>query len=370
VRAVTVAATVAFVLALFGTPLIVKLMLRLNAAQPIRDDLGLASNKAKQGTPTMGGLAFILATLIAYVAGHVALLGLPKVQLDQIGPSVTGLVLLGIFILCGAVGFIDDYLKVVVKSTAGLSPRGKIIGQLLAGTICGVIAMNFPSANGETVGSATISFVKDISWLNVTKVGAVVVFVLMVLFMSNAVNITDGMDGLATGATISVIGAYAVIGYWQYQHWCGDTVGYAADPNAYCYAVRDPLEVAIIAAGAAGACLGFLWSNTSPARIIMGDAGSLALGGLMAGLAMATHTILLLPIIGFLFVMSVGSVVIQIISRRTTGRRVFRLSPIHHHFELAGWTESNVVIRFWIISAISAGTGLFLFYGDFLQNAK
>ena len=363
-----VAASVAFVLALFGTPLVVKLMLRFNAAQPIRDDLGLASNKAKQGTPTMGGLAFILATLIAYVAGHVALLGLPEIQLGQIGPSVTGLVLLGIFILCGAVGFIDDYLKVVVKSTAGLSPRGKIIGQLLAGTVCGVIAMNFASTNGETVGSAHLSFIKDISWLNVTKVGAVVVFILMVLFMSNAVNLSDGMDGLATGATITVVGAYAVIGYWQYQHWCGDTAGYAADPAAYCYAVRDPLEVAIIAAGVAGACLGFLWSNTSPARIFMGDAGALGLGGLMAGLAMATHTQLLLPVISFLFVMNVLSVVIQRISFRTTGRRPFRLSPIHHHFELAGWSESTVVMRVWIISALSAGAGLFLFYGEFLQN--
>jgi phospho-N-acetylmuramoyl-pentapeptide-transferase len=365
---VIVAAAVAFVLSLLGTPLAIKALTRLKAGQPIRDELGLASNQGKRGTPTMGGLAFIMATTVAYVAGHIALLALPKPQLGQVGPTITGLVLLGLFVFCGAVGFIDDYLKVVLKSSAGLSAKGKLIGQLLVGTAFGVVALYFPSTNGETVGSTKISFVKDISWLDITKVGAVILFVFMVMFMSNAVNLTDGMDGLATGASVLVIGGYAIIGYWQYQHWCGDTGGYAADPSAYCYAVRDPLEVAIIAAAAAGACLGFLWSNTSPARIFMGDAGALGLGGLMAGLAMATHTTLLLPIISFLFVISLMSVVIQIISFRTTGKRVFRMSPIHYHFELAGWSEVNVVVRFWIIAALGVAIGLSLFYGDFLQN--
>lgn len=369
-RAVIVSAVVAFVLALFGTPLVVKAMIRLKAAQPIRDDLGLASNKGKRGTPTMGGLAFIFATLIAYVAAHIALRGLPSAQLGQVTPTITGLVLLGIFVFCGAVGFFDDYLKVVVNSPAGLSARWKLVGQLIAGTAFGVVAMYFPSTNGETVGSSKISFVKDISWLDVTKVGAVVVFVFLVLFMSNAVNLTDGMDGLATGVSVFVFGGYAIIGYWQYQHWCGDTGGYAADPNAYCYAVRDPLEVAIIAAGAAGACLGFLWSNTSPAKIFMGDAGALGLGGLIAGLALATHTTLLLPIIGILFVIELMSVVFQVISFRSTGKRIFRMSPIHYHFELGGWSEVNVVMRFWIVAALGVAIGLSFFYGDFLQNVS
>jgi phospho-N-acetylmuramoyl-pentapeptide-transferase len=191
----------------------------------------------------------------------------------------------------------------------------------------------------------------------------------MVLFMSNAVNVTDGMDGLATGVSVLVFGGYAIIGYWQYQHWCGDTGGYAADPNAYCYAVRDPLEVAIIAAAVAAACLGFLWSNTSPARIFMGDAGSLGLGGLLAALALATHTELLLPIIAILYVVDSMSVVVQIISFQTTGKRIFRLSPIHHHFELAGWSEITVVMRFWIVAGLGVAIGLSFFYGDFLQNA-
>jgi len=318
----------------------------------------------------MGGLAFIMATITAYVAGHIALRALPKSQIGQVKPTVTALVLLGVFIFCGAIGFVDDYLKVVVKSSAGLSAKGKLLGQLLVGSVFGTVAMYFPSSNGETVGSTHVSFVKDISWLNIGKVGAVILFIFMVMFISNAVNLADGMDGLATGASVLAFGAYAIIGWWQYQHWCGDTGGYAANPHAYCYSVRDPLEVAIIAAAAAAACLGFLWSNTSPAKIFMGDAGALGLGGLLASLALATHTSLLLPIIGFLFVISLMSVVIQIISFKSTGKRVFRMSPIHYHFELGGWTEVNVVVRFWIVAAISGAIGLLLLYGDFLTNAS
>jgi len=368
VRAVIVAAAVAFVLSLFGTPLAIRLLRRLNAGQPIRDELGLASNKSKRGTPTMGGLVFILATAVAYGAGHIALISLPKAQLGQVRPTITGLVLLGVFVLCGAVGFIDDFLKVVLKNPAGLSAKGKLLGQLLVGTVFGVVALYFPSSNGETVGSTKISFVKDIPWLDITKVGAVLLFVLIVVFMSNAVNLTDGMDGLATGVSVLVIGGYALIGFWQYRHWCGDTGGYAANAQAYCYAVRDPLEIAMIGAAAAGACLGFLWSNTSPARIFMGDTGALSLGGLMAGLAIATHTALLLPIISFLFVINLMSVVIQIGSFRATGNRVVRMSPLHYHFELGGWSELNVVVRFWIVAAVSVAIGLGFFYGDFLQH--
>ncbi|WP_155386427.1 phospho-N-acetylmuramoyl-pentapeptide-transferase [Catellatospora paridis] len=369
-RAVIVAAAVAFLLSLLGTPLLIRVLNRLKAGQPIRDELALKSNEGKRGTPGMGGLAFILATVIAYVAGHIALRGLPQAQMGQVRPTITALVVLGVFVFCGAIGFVDDYMKVIGKSSAGLSAKGKLVGQLLVGSVFGVIAVYYPSSNGQTVGSTKVSFVKDISWLDITKVGAVVLFVLMVMFMSNAVNLADGMDGLATGASVLVVGAYAIIGYWQYQHWCADTTGYAANPDAYCYSVRDPLEVAMIAAAVAAACVGFLWSNTSPAKIFMGDAGALGLGGLMAALAMATHTHLLLPLLAFLFVISLMSVVIQVISFQTRGKRVFRMSPIHYHFELGGWTEVNVVIRFWIVAAISVAVGLGFFYGDFLQNVQ
>ena len=363
-RAVIVAAAVAFIISLFGTPIAIRVFTALKVGQPIRT-LGPASHQGKKGTPTMGGVAFIVATVIAYVAGHIALTTLPERQIAQERPTMTALVLLGLFVFCGAVGFLDDFLKVRKRNSGGLSAKGKLIGQLIVGVGFGVAALYVPSTNGQTVASEHISFIRDISFLDVGKVGSVLVFVFVIMSMSNGVNLTDGLDGLATGASILVLGAYALIGFWQYRHWCGDTT-YAANPSNYCYEVRDPLEVALIAAAAAGACVGFLWWNTSPARIFMGDTGALGLGGLIGGLAMATRTTLLSIIIGGLFVIITMSVVIQIISFKTTGKRVFRMSPLQHHFELAGWSEVNIVVRFWIVAGICVAIGLGLFYSDFL----
>jgi len=364
VRAVIVAAAVAFIISLFGTPVAIRVFTALKAGQPIRA-LGPASHQGKKGTPTMGGVAFIVATVLAYVAGHVALTTLPSEQIAQVNPTMTALVLLGLFVFCGAVGFLDDFLKVRKSHSGGLSAKGKLLGQLLVGGGLGVAALYVPSTNGQTVASEHISFIRDISFLDVGKVGSVLVFVFVIMSMSNGVNLTDGLDGLATGASILVLGAYGLIGFWQYRHWCGDTT-YTANPDNYCYQVRDPLEVALIAAAAAGACVGFLWWNTSPARIFMGDTGALGLGGLIGGLAMATRTTLLSIIIGGLFVIITMSVVIQIISFKTTGKRVFRMSPLQHHFELAGWSEVNIVVRFWIVAGICVAIGLGLFYSDFL----
>ncbi len=362
-RAVIVAAAVAFIISLFGTPVAIKVFTALKAGQPIRT-VGPQSHLGKRGTPTMGGVAFIIATVLAYIAGHIALVTLPSQQIAQTDPTMTALVLLGLFVFCGAVGFLDDFLKVRKRHSGGLSAKGKLLGQLLVGGGLGVAALYFPSTNGQTVASEHISFIRDISFLDVGKVGSVLVFVFVIMSMSNGVNLTDGLDGLATGASILVLGAYALIGFWQYRHWCGDT-----DYNqggVYCYEVRDPLEIALLAAAAAGACVGFLWWNTSPARIFMGDTGALGLGGLIGGLAMATRTTLLSIIIGGLFVIITMSVVIQIISFKTTGKRVFRMSPLQHHFELAGWSEVNIVVRFWIVAGICVAIGLGLFYSDFL----
>jgi phospho-N-acetylmuramoyl-pentapeptide-transferase len=363
VRAVIVAAAVAFIISLFGTPIAIRVFTALKAGQPIRT-LGPASHQGKKGTPTMGGVAFIVATVIAYVAGHAALTTLPTAQIAQVRPSMTALVLLGLFVFCGAVGFLDDFLKVRKRNSSGLSAKGKLLGQLIVGGGLGVAALYVPSTNGQTVASEHISFIRDISFLDVGKVGSVIVFVFVIMSMSNGVNLTDGLDGLATGASILVLGAYSLIGFWQYRHWCADWT-YAHSAN-YCYEVRDPLEVALIAAAGAGACVGFLWWNTSPARIFMGDTGALGLGGLIGGLAMATRTTLLSIIIGGLFVIITMSVVIQIISFKTTGKRVFRMSPLQHHFELAGWSEVNIVVRFWIVAGICVAIGTGLFYSDFL----
>jgi phospho-N-acetylmuramoyl-pentapeptide-transferase len=374
VRAVIVAAAVAFLVSLFGTPLAIKVFAKLKADQPIRAD-GPQMHMGKKGTPTMGGVVFIVATVIAYVAGHIALTTLPDQQIFQVGPTITALVLLGLLVFSGAVGFIDDFLKVRRKHSGGLNKRGKLLGQLLVGATFGIVALYFPSTmldqggsrtNSETVGSTAISFIRDVSWLDIGKVGSVILFVFVVLAATNGVNLTDGLDGLATGASTMVLGAYALIAFWQYRHWCADPSYVKAGADTYCYAVRDPLEIALIAGAAAGACIGFLWWNTSPARIFMGDTGALGLGGLIAGMAMSTRTILLLPIIGGLYVIITMSLVIQVISFRTTGKRVFRMSPLHHHFELAGWSEVNIVVRFWIIAGIGVAMALGLFYSDFL----
>jgi phospho-N-acetylmuramoyl-pentapeptide-transferase len=348
-RAVIVAVGVAFLVSLFCTPIAIKVFTRLKAGQPIRSD-GPAMHQGKKGTPTMGGVVFILATVIAYVAGHLALTTLPDLQIAQVEPTITALVLLGLMVFSGAVGFLDDFLKVRKRNSAGLNKRGKLLGQILVGAVFGVVALYFPSTmtdasgratNTETVGSTTLSFIRDIDALEVSKVGAVIIFIFVVMAATNGVNLTDGLDGLATGASVMVLAAYALIAFWQYRHWCADP----SYKQPYCYEVRDPLEIALIAGAAAGACVGFLWWNTSPARIFMGDTGALGLGGLIAGMAMSTRTILLLPIIGGLFVIITMSVVIQIISFKTTGKRVFRMSPLQHHFELAGWSEVNIVVR-------------------------
>ena len=313
-RSVIVAACVAFVLTLFGTPFAIRGLARLKAAQPIRDIN--TSHAGKRGTPTMGGVFFIVGTVIAYFAGHLVLNTLPEQQIAPPGPTITGLVLLGLMVFSGAIGFIDDYLKVRKRNSLGLNKRGKLILQLLVGAVFGVVALYFPATNGETVGSTHVSFIRDIRWMDIGKVGVVVLFLAVVMATTNAVNLTDGLDGLATGA-----------------------------------------------------CVGFLWWNASPARIFMGDTGSMALGGLIAGMAMATRTELLLLVLGLLFVIITMSLIIQIVSFRTTGKRVFRMSPLHHHFELAGWSEVNIVIRFWIIAGIGVAVGLGMFYGDFLRVA-
>ncbi|GIG62193.1 phospho-N-acetylmuramoyl-pentapeptide-transferase [Longispora fulva] len=364
-RAVLAAAVVAFVLSLVSTPFAARVLRALKAGQPIRN-LGAVTHEGKRGIPTMGGLVFILATVLAYAAGHVVLAGMPAKPLRTAGVTVTGFVLLGLLVCCGLVGFLDDWIKVRRKNPAGLSKRGKLIGQIAAGGVFGWIALSFPSAtSGFTVGGDHLSLVRDIDWLYTGKVVAIVLFLVVIMSSSNAVNLTDGLDGLATGASILVLTAYTVIAFWQYRHWCPDYP--ASRAGEYCYASRDPLEIAMVAAAAAGALLGFLWWNTSPARIIMGDTGALGLGGLIGGLALATRTVLLTPVLGALFVTLTMSVVLQRIWVRTTGRRLFRLSPLHHHFEREGWSEVNIVVRFWIVAGVGVLVALGVFYADFLR---
>nr|MBA3265342.1 phospho-N-acetylmuramoyl-pentapeptide-transferase [Nocardioidaceae bacterium] len=186
--------------------------------------------------------------------------------------------------------------------------------------------------------------------------------IIMVAGASNSVNLTDGLDGLAVGSSMMVFGAYTLVGIWQNNQYCVNT------PGPRCYnEIRDPLDLAVVTAALTGACFGFLWWNASPARIIMGDTGSLSLGGAMAGLAILTRTELLLVIFGGLFAVITMSVILQVgYFKLTKGKRLFRMAPLQHHFELLGWAEVTIVIRFWIICGICVATGLGLFYAEWV----
>ncbi|MFE7174614.1 phospho-N-acetylmuramoyl-pentapeptide-transferase [Streptomyces sp. NPDC057616] len=342
-------------LTLVGTPLLIKLLARKGYGQYIRDD-GPREHASKRGTPTMGGIAFILATVVAYFLSKV---------ITGYAPTYSGLLVLGLMVGMGLVGFLDDYIKIVKRRSLGLRAKAKMAGQLIVGISFAVLALQFQDARGNTPASTKLSFITDFGW----KIGPILFVVwalFMILAMSNGVNLTDGLDGLATGASVLVFGAYTFIGVWQFQESCANAQT-LTNPNA-CYEVRDPLDLAVIASALMGACLGFLWWNTSPAKIFMGDTGSLALGGVLTGLAICSRTELLVAIMGGLFVLITMSVVIQVGSFRLTGRRVFRMAPLQHHFELKGWSEVLVVVRFWIIQGICVIVGLGLFYAGWAAD--
>lgn len=336
-------------LTLIGTPLLIKLLARKGYGQYIRDD-GPREHASKRGTPTMGGIAFILSTVAAYFLSKV---------ITGYSPSYSGLLVLGLMCGMGLVGFLDDYIKIVKRRSLGLRAKAKMAGQLIVGISFAVLSLQFPDSIGNTPASTKLSFITDFGW-TIGPVLFVVWALFMILAMSNGVNLTDGLDGLATGASVLVFGAYTFIGVWQFQESCANAMT-LTNPSA-CYTVRDPLDLAVIASALMGSCLGFLWWNTSPAKIFMGDTGSLALGGVLTGLAILSRTELLVAIMGGLFVLITMSVVIQVGSFRLTGKRVFRMAPLQHHFELKGWSEVLVVVRFWIIQGVCVIVGLGLFY--------
>ncbi|RBY77152.1 phospho-N-acetylmuramoyl-pentapeptide-transferase [Geodermatophilus sp. TF02-6] len=356
-KSVLIAAAFGLVISILATPVAVHLFRRKGFGQEIRDD-GPESHLSKKGTPTMGGTVIVGATVGAYLIAHLFLVTQPGR-----GMTASGLLVLFLMVGLGTVGFLDDYLKIRFRRSLGLNKTAKLVGQLLVGVAFAVLAVNFPDEAGITPASTFVSYVRDIAPLALGSIGFVVLAYLYIAGFSNAVNLTDGLDGLAAGCSAMVCGAYTVISFWQFTHDC--TTGLIDG----CYTVRDPLDVTLVAAAGLGACLGFLWWNTSPARIFMGDTGSLALGGLLAGLAIVTRTQLLLIVLGGLFVAVTLSVVIQVAFFRATRRRVFRMAPLHHHFELAGWTENTVIVRFWLVTGMAVAFGLGLFYADWLAFA-
>lgn len=357
--AILMSAGTALVVSLFGTPLFIRFLVKKNYGQFIRQD-GPTSHFTKRGTPTMGGVVIMLATVIGYLTANLA---------TEARPSASGLLLLFLILGLGLIGFLDDYIKISRQRSLGLNPTGKMIGQALVGITFAYLVTQFPNQNNRTPASLNISFIRETSIdLGTWGVGiGILLFILWANFLitawSNAVNLTDGLDGLATGASIFVFMAYTIISMWQMNQSCQ----YLVSPGAACYETRDPWDLAILAAALVGACLGFLWWNGSPAQIFMGDTGSLALGGAVAGYSILTHTEFLAVIIGGLFVIEVISDVIQIGFFKMTKKRVFRMAPLHHHFELKGWGEVTIVIRFWLIAGILVALGVGIFYGEWVS---
>ena len=355
-KAVLLAAAVSLVLSLLGTPLFIKFLVARSYGQFIRDD-GPTSHHTKRGTPTMGGAVIIGASLVAYGAAHVFTLT---------PVTVSGILVLFLMAGLGLVGFLDDYIKISKQRSLGLRTKEKLAGQTLVAVIFAVFALQFPNDRFRTPAVPFVSFVRDTNF-NFAFAGTLLGLILFVIWAnlivagtSNGVNLTDGLDGLATGTGVMVFASYVLIAIWQGNQNC------QINPGVKCYEVRDPNDLAVVAAALMGACFGFLWWNASPAQIFMGDTGSLALGGALAGLAITTRTELLVVILGGLFVIITLSVIIQVGSFKMTGKRVFKMAPLQHHFELAGWNEVTIVIRFWIIAGLFVALGLGVFYAEWV----
>ena len=337
-RAVMAAVT-AMLLSLMLGPRIIRMLVALEYAQPARgeDDLRelAARHRMKLGTPTMGGLLIILALEIS------CLLWAP---LHNLFVQITLLCV----VYLGAVGFLDDYRKVTKQDPKGLSAKTKLAAQAILAVFIGWILLANPDT-AQLYRQFMLPFLKtpviqDMGWFSV------LFMVLVIVGSSNAVNLTDGLDGLAVGCTVSVAMAFVILTYVTGHYLIAD---YLRIPF-----VKGAGELAVFCAALVGAGLGFLWYNSHPAEVIMGDTGSLALGGAIGIVAILVRQELALVIIGGVFVMEAVSVILQVASFKLRGKRIFLMSPIHHHFEQKGWSESKVVVRFWILSIIFALVGL------------
>ena len=322
----------AMVLTMVFMPPWIRFLKSSHIGQQVRDD-GPETHLVKQGTPTMGGVIMLLAGVAAVV-----LIGLPTVETY---------VLLGAILLTGALGLFDDASKVIHERSLGLTPRGKLIGQFAIATVFAVVAVNcfdisptVPIPFVTTLDLGVLTTVVPLGPNGIEIPWLYLVFVdILLVGLCNAVNLTDGLDGLASGTVMIVMIVMAAIAFRS-----------------------DLLEPGIVAASLAGACIGFLWFNSYPADIFMGDTGSLALGMGLGCLAVLTKTEFVVIIIGFLFVAEALSVMIQVAYFKRTRKRVFLMAPLHHHFEKKGWLETKVVIRFWIISGVFAAIGFSVYF--------
>jgi phospho-N-acetylmuramoyl-pentapeptide-transferase len=338
--------TFAFVLVIFLTPLAIHALRKRDIGQFIQSEL--EGHMHKQGVPTMGGLVIVLGIVAGYALSHLKVFSFHN-GFGFEAQAMDDKAILAIFAVVGMgiIGFFDDFAKYARKRNEGLSKRWKFLGQL-------IIAAGFAWGANHVGVSTELSFVRPLG----IDLGPILFFVL-VLFMltatANGVNLTDGLDGLVAGSSALVFGAYVLIMFWQSR-------------NGGFYGIDGALDLAVLAAAALGGVLAFLWWNAAPAQIIMGDTGSHAIGGGIAAFALLTNTQLLLIVLGGLYVLETVSVILQIISFRGFGRRIFRMTPIHHHFELKGWPETTVIIRFWILSAIMVAIGVGIFYADWVSG--
>jgi phospho-N-acetylmuramoyl-pentapeptide-transferase len=351
---VLLAAGIALAVTLLGTPVAIRVLVARGYGQLIRDD-GPTSHHTKRGTPTMGGAVIVAAAVAGYAGAHL---------LRWQPMTMSAILVLLLFVGLGAVGFVDDYIKIVKQRSLGLRSGAKLGGQTVVAIAFAVLALQFPDERGQTPASLDISFIRE-SGVTLPPVLFVVLAFLLVAGFSNAVNLTDGLDGLATGAATMVFAAYVLVGVWQFNQSCGSLGG--VGPK--CYEVRDPLDLAVLAAAIMGAAFGFLWWNAAPAKIFMGDTGSLALGGALAGLAVTSRTELLILVVGGLFVLITASVILQVgWFKLSAGKRLFRMAPLQHHFELKGWAEVTIVIRFWIICGLFVAFGIGVFYAEWVTG--
>ncbi len=356
-RAILLAGGLSLLFTLIGTRFAIRVLASRGYGQLIRDD-GPTTHHTKRGTPTMGGLVIVIASVLAYFLATL---------ITGNTPSASALLLLFLFVGLGTVGFLDDYIKISRQRSLGLRSGAKMVGQAVVAIAFSVLALTpwLEDERGQTPAGHAISFIRDPREFTLPVVVLVVFICLLIAGGSNAVNLTDGLDGLAAGASVMTFGAYTIVNIWQNNQWCGRLS--SAGPK--CYEVRDPLDLAVVAAAITGACFGFLWWNASPAKIFMGDTGSLALGGALAGFAVLTRTEFLLALLGGLFVIQTLSVILQVgYFKATKGKRLFRMAPLHHHFEMLGWEEITVVIRFWLIAGIFVAAGLGVFYAEWVAG--
>ncbi|MCM3441201.1 phospho-N-acetylmuramoyl-pentapeptide-transferase [Metabacillus halosaccharovorans] len=307
-----------FLISVLLSPIIIPFLRRLKFGQSIREE-GPKSHQKKSGTPTMGGVMIIISIIITTIV----MTG----KFSQL--SVEMYLLLFVTFGYGLLGFLDDFIKVVMKRNLGLTSRQKLLGQVIIAVIFYLVFTQYGFSTEISIPGTSVSF--DLGW------GYVILVIFMLVGGSNAVNLTDGLDGLLSGTAAIAFGAFAVLAWNQSQY-----------------------DVAIFSVAVVGAVLGFLVFNAHPAKVFMGDTGSLALGGAIVTIAILTKLEILLVLIGGVFVIETLSVIIQVISFKTTGKRVFKMSPLHHHYELVGWSEWRVVVTFWTVGLLFAVLGIYI----------